>query len=88
MIRLITGATCISGRLYRPESGAFTADKATEDHLVKAGAAVYVDGAAPAEPTPTEPDADAPVIEPEAPAPTVEADAPKKPAPKKGAAKK
>ena len=86
MIRLITGATRISGRVYRPESGAFEAGKDVEAHLVKRGVAVYVDGTQAPIIAPSEPVADAPVIEAEAP--TVEADTPKKPAGRKGTAKK
>ena len=85
MIRLITGATRLGGKVYRPADGAFTADKKTEEYLVKRGVAVYVDGAAA--PTTHIPEKeDAPVIEVEAP--TVEADTPKKPAAKKPTAKK
>ena len=86
MIRLITGATQISGRLYRPESGAFDAGKEVEKYLVGRSVAEYVDGSTPGVVnetiTATETETDAPVIEAEAP--TVEA---KKPAPKRSSKK-
>ena len=43
MIRLISGATRLHGRAYRPEDGAFSADKLIEERLVKAHVAEYVD---------------------------------------------
>ena len=91
MIRLLTGATRISGRVYRPESGAFEADKQTEEYLVKRGVAVYVGKSDIG--VLAEQEEAAPVIEAEAPedAPVIEAEAPtveaKKPAAKRGGKK-
>ena len=85
MIRLLTGATQLGGKLYRPESGAFKADSKTEAYLVKRGVAEYVDAPIIA---PTEPVADAPA-EVSEPAPDLSAEAPTKKAPaKKPSAKK
>ena len=90
MIRLITGATQISGRLYRPESGAFEAGKEVEKYLVGRGVAEYVDGSTPSVVnetiTATEPSATE--QEPED-APDLTAETPtKKPAAKKPTGKK
>jgi len=92
MIRLISGATQISGRVYRPESGAFSADPAVERNLISRGVAVKVDGSALSAPSipaeeevaeePGAPDITAEVPEVSAEAPT------KKPAAKKPGAKK
>ncbi len=91
MIRLLTGATRISGRIYRPESGAFSTDKETEEYLVKRGVAVYAGKSDIG--VPAEREEAAPTLEAEAPedAPVIEAEAPtveaKKPAPKRGGKK-
>ena len=91
MIRLITGATLVSGRLYRPESGAFSADKETEKYLINRGVAVAVDNTQTTSSEAiagSEPDApDAPDLTAEVP--EVSAETPtKKPAAKKPAGKK
>ena len=96
MIRLISGATQISGRVYRPESGAFSADPAIERNLISRGVAVKVDGSAPAAPTatsiPTNPATEEATTETAEPAPDLTAEVPeaatKKTPPKKPGAKK
>lgn len=88
MIRLLTGATRISGRIYRPESGAFEADKQTEKYLVDRGVAVYVGKSDIG--VLAEQEEAAPTLEAEAPedAPDLTAEAPtKKPTARKGAKK-
>lgn len=42
MIKLISGATRIGDRIYRPTDGAFTAERETEERLVALGAAFFV----------------------------------------------
>lgn len=95
MIRLISGATQISGRVYRPESGAFEADPSVERNLISRGVAVKVDGSAPAAPTsiPTNPATEEAATEAAEPAPDLTAEVPeaataKKTPPKKPGAKK
>ena len=96
MIRLISGATQISGRVYRPESGAFSADPAIERNLISRGVAVKVDGSAPAAPVtsaiPTNPATEETPEEAAEPAPDLTAEVPeaatKKTPPKKPGAKK
>ena len=97
MIRLISGATQISGRVYRPESGAFSADPAIERNLISRGVAVKVDGSAPAAPvtsvTSATPATEEATTEAAEPAPDLTAEVPeaaatKKTPPKKPGAKK
>ncbi len=81
MIKLITGVTRLNGRVYSPSDGAFSADKATEEHLVKAGVAVYVDGKTPTSaPAKTSKNETAPTLDAEAP--SLDAESPKKKAKK------
>lgn len=44
MIRMINGSTCIDGQLVTAANGALSTSAETENHLVEAGAAVYVNG--------------------------------------------